>query len=61
MIVAAVANPPLTIKKLREYTEAVARMTRQLENSGHSEAAEKARDLYRVLARLLADRQADQL
>jgi hypothetical protein len=36
-------------------------MARQLENSGHHEEAESSQELYRALARLLADRQADRL
>jgi hypothetical protein len=56
-----VANPALSPKTLREYAKDVARMARQLENSGHHEDAEKAQELYRALARLLADRQADRL
>jgi hypothetical protein len=56
-----VANPPLTLKTLRGYAEDVARMARQLENSGHREEAKAAREFYRRLARLIADRQADEL
>jgi hypothetical protein len=56
-----VANPPLNIRTLRSYAEDVARMARQLENSGHHEEAKSAKELYRLLARLVADRQADRL
>jgi hypothetical protein len=55
------ANPALTVKTLRGYAADVARMARQLENSGHHEEAKAAREFYRLLARLLADRQADEL
>jgi hypothetical protein len=36
-------------------------MARQLANSGHREEAEQARELYRLLARLIAERQAERL
>lgn len=55
------ANPPLKLATLRQYAEDAARMARQLANSGHREEAEQAQELYRLLARLVADRQASRL
>ena len=55
------ANPPLKIQTLRDYAETAAWMARQLENSGHHEEAKQAQGLYRMLARVIAESQADRL
>ena len=54
------ANPRLTPKTLRGDADDVARMVGQLENSGHHEEAKQGREFYRVIARLIADREAGQ-
>jgi cytochrome P450 len=54
-----VANPPLTTRTLREYAEYTANMVQQLRDSQHLEEATQARELYRLLDRLLADRRTD--
>jgi len=52
-------NPDLTTHTLREYAEYTAQMVRQLTESQHLEEANQARELYRLLDRLVADRRAE--
>ena len=52
-------NPNLTTQTLHEYAEYTARMVQQLTDSQHLEEAKQARELYRLLDRLVADRRAD--
>jgi len=53
------ADPDLTTQALREYVEYTAKMVQQLTNSQHLEEAKQARELYRLLDRLVADRRAE--
>ena len=52
-------NPDLTTQTLREFAEYTAKMVQQLNDSQHLEEAKQARELYRLLDRLVADRRAD--